>query len=32
MSPTLHLVGEERADELLSQDPFALVLGMMLDQ
>ena len=32
MSPTLHLVGEERADALLSQDPFALLLGMMLDQ
>lgn len=32
MTPTLHLVGEERADALLSEDPFALLLGMLLDQ
>jgi uncharacterized HhH-GPD family protein len=32
MSPTLHLVGDEPADALLSQDPFALLTGMLLDQ
>lgn len=28
----LHLTGDEAADRLLSSDPFALLLGMMLDQ
>jgi uncharacterized HhH-GPD family protein len=28
----LHLTGEERADALLSRDPFALLVGMLLDQ
>lgn len=32
MSPTLHLVGDEAADALLSEDPFALLVGMLLDQ
>lgn len=32
MSPTLHLVGDEQADDLLSRDPFALLSAMMLDQ
>lgn len=32
MSPTLHLVGDEQADALLSEDPFALLVGMLLDQ
>lgn len=30
--PTLRLAQEAAADELLGRDPFALVLGMMLDQ
>lgn len=30
--PTLHLTGEEEADQLLSDCPFALLLGMALDQ
>jgi uncharacterized HhH-GPD family protein len=28
----LHLTGDDRADEVLSADPFALLLGMLLDQ
>ena len=28
----LHLSGDERADELLSEDPLALLIGMVLDQ
>ena len=28
----LHLTGDETADTLLSDDPFALLLGMLLDQ
>lgn len=32
MTPTLHLVGDEKADALLSSEPFALVTGMLLDQ
>lgn len=30
--PTLNLTGDERADELLSDNPFALLVGMLLDQ
>jgi uncharacterized HhH-GPD family protein len=30
--PTLHLAGEPAADELLARDPFALIVGMLLDQ
>ncbi len=29
---TLNLTGDERADELLSENPFALLIGMLLDQ
>ncbi|SDJ91588.1 uncharacterized HhH-GPD family protein [Cryobacterium psychrotolerans] len=29
---TLHLTGDSAADTLLSEDPFALLLGMLLDQ
>ncbi|MCU1446666.1 MAG: Fe-S cluster assembly protein HesB [Cryobacterium sp.] len=29
---TLHLTGDDAADTLLSEDPFALLLGMLLDQ
>jgi uncharacterized HhH-GPD family protein len=32
MTRTLHLVGEPEADKLLSEDPLALLLGMLLDQ
>ncbi|MDJ0359406.1 HhH-GPD-type base excision DNA repair protein [Rhodococcus sp. H29-C3] len=32
MSPTLHLVGDPEADALLAEDPFALLIGMLLDQ
>lgn len=32
MSVTLHLVGDREADELLSADPLALLVGMLLDQ
>lgn len=32
MTPDLHLVGEPTADRLLSEDPNALVIGMLLDQ
>src|SRR5690242_17040649 len=28
----LHITGDPRADELLSTDPFAVLVGMMLDQ
>jgi uncharacterized HhH-GPD family protein len=28
----LHITGDERADQVLTADPFALVVGMMLDQ
>jgi len=28
----LHLTGDDNADALLSEDPFALLLGMLLDQ
>ncbi|WP_223690885.1 HhH-GPD-type base excision DNA repair protein [Leifsonia poae] len=31
-SPDLHITGDEDADALLSADPFALLLGMLLDQ
>ena len=31
-APTLHLTGDETADRVLSEDPFALLLGMLLDQ
>ena len=30
--PTLHLTQDDAADELLSRDPLALLLGMLLDQ
>ena len=30
--PDLHLTGDDPADELLSTDPFALLMGMLLDQ
>jgi uncharacterized HhH-GPD family protein len=30
--PTLRLTGDAAADELLSTDPFALLIGMLLDQ
>ena len=29
---TIHITGDERADEVLSDSPFALLVGMMLDQ
>ena len=29
---TLHLTGDDRADELVSNDPLALLIGMVLDQ
>ncbi|RMI34293.1 HhH-GPD-type base excision DNA repair protein [Nocardia stercoris] len=32
VAPTLCLAQEPQADELLSKDPFALLVGMMLDQ
>ena len=32
MSPQLRIAQDEAADELLSSDPFALLLGMLLDQ
>ena len=28
----IHITGDEHADQVLTDDPFALVLGMMLDQ
>jgi hypothetical protein len=30
--PTLRIAQDDAADELLSRDPLALVLGMLLDQ
>ncbi|CAG7572940.1 putative HhH-GPD family protein [Barrientosiimonas humi] len=30
--PTLHLAQDETADQVLSDDPFALLVGMLLDQ
>src|SRR5438128_2616321 len=32
MSKTLHLTGDAEADKLLSEDPFALLTAMLLDQ
>lgn len=32
MSTSLHLVGDPEADRLLSANPFALLVGMLLDQ
>ncbi|HEY5224145.1 MAG TPA: HhH-GPD-type base excision DNA repair protein [Microbacteriaceae bacterium] len=32
MTPELHLTGDRAADALLSSDPLALVIGMLLDQ
>jgi uncharacterized HhH-GPD family protein len=32
MAATLHLTGDTDADTLLSEDPFALLTGMLLDQ
>ncbi|MDM4763040.1 HhH-GPD-type base excision DNA repair protein [Galbitalea sp. SE-J8] len=32
MSPSLHITGETDADRLLSDEPLALLLGMLLDQ
>ncbi|MDI9933344.1 HhH-GPD-type base excision DNA repair protein [Rhodococcus sp. IEGM 1354] len=32
MSRTLNLVGDPEADALLAEDPFALLIGMLLDQ
>ncbi|TAM71677.1 MAG: Fe-S cluster assembly protein HesB [Microbacteriaceae bacterium] len=32
MAPELHLTGDAAADALLSSDPLALVIGMLLDQ
>lgn len=32
MSSTLHLAGNENADRLLADNPFALLVGMLLDQ
>ncbi|MEO8907150.1 MAG: HhH-GPD-type base excision DNA repair protein [Microbacteriaceae bacterium] len=32
MTPELHLTGDVAADALLSSDPLALVIGMLLDQ
>src|SRR5690606_30400398 len=32
MTETLHLVGETEADRILSEHPFALLTGMLLDQ
>ncbi len=32
MSPSLHLTGDGEADRLLSEDPLALLIGMLLDQ
>lgn len=29
---TLHITGDDAADSLLSEDPFALLIGMLLDQ
>ena len=32
MRPALLLTGDPEADQLLSEDPFALLTGMLLDQ
>jgi hypothetical protein len=32
MTGTLHITGDDAADELLSEDPLALLIGMLLDQ
>ncbi|GAA2235671.1 Fe-S cluster assembly protein HesB [Herbiconiux moechotypicola] len=32
MTPSLHITGDTAADELLSTDPLALLIGMLLDQ
>lgn len=32
MTPELHLTGDPAADDLLSRDPLALLIGMLLDQ
>lgn len=32
MSPDLHITGDAAADDLLSADPLALLIGMLLDQ
>ncbi len=32
MSRELHLTGDPDADRLLSEDPLALLIGMLLDQ
>ena len=32
MAPTLHITGDPEADALLSADPLALLVGMLLDQ
>ena len=29
---TIHITGDDHADQVLSEDPFALLVGMMLDQ
>ncbi len=28
----IHITGDEHADQVLSESPFALLIGMMLDQ
>lgn len=32
MTPTIHITGDDTADALLSRDPLALMIGMLLDQ
>lgn len=32
MAAALHLTGDSDADALLTKDPFALLVGMLLDQ
>ena len=32
MTANLHITGDDKADELLSTDPLALLIGMLLDQ
>ncbi len=32
MTPAIHITGDAAADELLSSDPLALLVGMLLDQ
>ncbi|WP_439117450.1 HhH-GPD-type base excision DNA repair protein [Nocardioides abyssi] len=31
-TPAIHITGDEAADRVLTEDPFALLVGMMLDQ